>query len=148
MPIFQYTPYSTPGPDGVSLRFVAGESGATELAEFGGHAYVHVPEGAQIPEQPHHIHWFPLEPDAQLLEKIKAESRPVQLIAQAMIEKIRSAYSIDDEMYFARIGVGAATGMYQPTAQELQEMQEYSAFVESVREWGRQERARIGLGRA
>ena len=69
----------------------------------------------------------------------------MQLIAQAMIEKIRASYTIDDEMFFARIGVGAATGMYQPTAQELQEMTVFGEFVEAVRQWGRAERAKLGL---
>ena len=145
MPIYRYTPYTTQGPNGTSLRFRAGESGATELAEFDSHAYVHVPDGAAIPEQPAEIAWQAVTPDAELLARIKAESRPVQLIAQAMIEKIRAQYTIDDEMFFARIGVGAATGMYQPTPDEMQEMAVFGDFVEGVRQWGRDERAKLGL---
>ena len=145
MPLFKYTPHTTPGPNGTSLRFRADESGVIELAEFDGHAYVHVPDGATIPEQPSEIAWQAITPDAVLLARIKAESRPVQLIAQAMIEKIRSSYTIDDEMFFARIGVGATTGMYQPTPDELQEMTVFGEFVESVRQWGRSERAKLGL---
>ena len=145
MPLHKYTPYTTPGPDGISLRFRAGESGAVELAEFDGHAYVHVPDGAELPEQPTEIAWQAIAPDAVLLQRIKTESRAVQLIAQAMIDKIRSSYTIDDEMFFARIGVGAATGMYQPTPDELQEMTVFGEFVESVRQWGRAERAKLGL---
>lgn len=45
----------------------------------------------------------------------------------------------------ARIGVGAATGMYTPSASELAEMTEFGAFVEGVRNWGRAERAKLGL---
>ena len=145
MPIYRYTPYTTPGPDGTSLRFRAGDSGAQELAEFDGHAYVHVPDGAAIPEQPTEIDWQEITPDAALLARIKAESRPVQLIAQAMIEKIRASYTIDDEMFFARIGVGAATGLYHPTPGEVQEMAAFGEFVEGVRQWGRAERAKLGL---
>ena len=145
MPLYKYTPYTTAGPNGVSLRFRADESGATELAEFDGAVYVHVPDGAVLPEQPVEIAWQPVTPDVVLLARIKAESRPVQLIAQAMIEKIRSSYTIDDEMFFARIGVGAATGMYQPTPDELQEVTVFGEFVESVRQWGRAERAKLGL---
>ena len=145
MPLYKYTPYTTPGPNGTSLRFRAGESGAIELAEFDGHAYVHVPDGAELPEQPAEIAWQAIAPDAVLLERIKAESRLVQLIAQEMIEKIRASYSIDDEMFFARIGVGATTGMYQPTTDEMQEMAVFGEFVESVRQWGRAERAKLGL---
>ena len=69
----------------------------------------------------------------------------MQLIAQAMIEKIRASYTIDDEMFFARIGVGAATGLYETTPSEVQEMAVFGDFVESVREWGRAERAKLGL---
>ncbi len=145
MPLYRYTPYTTPGPNGTSLRFRAGDSGAQELAEFDGHAYVHVPDGAAIPEQPTEIAWQAITPDAALLARIKFESRPVQLIAQAMVAKIRASYSIDDEMFFARIGVGAATGMYQPTPDEMQEMTVFGEFVESVRQWGRAERAKLGL---
>ena len=119
--------------------------GAIELAELDGHAYVHVPDGATIPEQPSEIAWQAVTPDPALLARIKAESRPVQLISQAMIDKIRASYSADDEMFFARIGVGAATGMYQPTPDELQEMTVFGEFVESVRQWGRAERAKLGL---
>lgn len=145
MPLYRYTPHTTPGPNGTSLRFRAGESGATELAELDGHAYVHVPEGATLPEQHAEIDWQAITPDPALMARIKAESRPVQLIAQAMVEKIRSSYTIDDEMFFARIGVGAATGMYQPTPNELQEMTVFGEFVEAVRQWGRAERAKLGL---
>ena len=62
-----------------------------------------------------------------------------------MITKIRNKYTIDDEMYFARIGVGAANGLYQPSAPELAELAEFGQFVEGVRAWGRTERAKIGL---
>jgi len=62
-----------------------------------------------------------------------------------MIQKIRAKYSVDDEMFFARIGVGAATGMYTPTAGEMADTQAFGEFVESVRQWGRTERANLGL---
>lgn len=145
MPLYMYTPHTTTGPNGTSLRFRAGDSEAVELAEFDGHAYVHVPDSATLPEQPTEIDWQEITPDAVLLVRIKAESRPVQLIAQAMVDKIRTQYTIDDEMFFARIGVGAATGLYHPTPGEMQEMATFGDFVESVRQWGRAERAKLGL---
>lgn len=145
MPLHKYTPYTTPGPDGISLRFRAGESGAVELAEFDGHAYVHVPDGAELPEQPIEISWHPVTPDAVLLARIKAESRPVQLIAQAMIDKIRASYTLEDEQYFSRIGVGVALGAYTFQPGEQEELLAFGEFVESVRQWGRAERAKLGL---
>ena len=83
-------------------------------------------------------------PDA-LRNEIKAASPHVRLIGQRMIDTIRASYSIDDEMYFARIGVGAATGLYNPTSDEMQELTVFGEFVESVREWGRLEKAKLGL---
>lgn len=83
-------------------------------------------------------------PDA-LRNEIKAASPHVALIGQRMIDTIRASYSIDDEMYFARIGVGAATGLYNPTSDEMQELTVFGEFVESVREWGRLEKAKLGL---
>lgn len=145
MPLYKYTPYTTPGPDGISLRFRAGESGAVELAEFDGHAYVHAPDGAALPEQPIEISWQPVTPDAVLLARIKAESRPAQLIAQAMIDKIRAKYTLEDEQYFSRIGVGVALGAYTFQPGEQEELLAFGEFVESVRQWGRAERAKLGL---
>lgn len=62
-----------------------------------------------------------------------------------MIEQIRSNYTIDDDMYFARIVVGKANGLYTPTADEITAMTAFGTFVESVRQWGRDQRAALGL---
>lgn len=80
-----------------------------------------------------------------LREAIKQASPHCRLIAQRMVEKIRAIYSLDDEMYFARIGVGAANGMYKPTNDELQLLTAFGEFVEGVRQWGREERRKLGL---
>ena len=45
----------------------------------------------------------------------------------------------------AQRAVGAATGMYTPTAGEMADMQAFGQFVEGVRQWGRAERDRLGL---
>lgn len=80
-----------------------------------------------------------------LREQIKSASPQVALINRRMIEQIRSLYSLDDEMFYARIGVGAANGLYTLTAQERADLQNFGAFVEGVRQWGRAERAKLGL---
>ena len=80
-----------------------------------------------------------------LREQIKAASPMVRLISQRMIDQIRASYTIDDEMYFARIGVGAATGLYTPTSDEMQALTVFGEFVEAMRQWGRDERAKLGL---
>ena len=120
----------------------------TELATIDGITYGSLPDGASLPaNQPEEIaasiQTVTLTP--ALREAIKAASPHCQLIAQRMVEKIRALYSIDDEMYFARIGVGAAHGMYTPTQDEMQAMTVFGEFVESLRQWGREERARLGL---
>lgn len=120
----------------------------TELATIDGTTYVALPDGATLPaDQPTEIAGTiaTVTLDPVLREQIKAASPHCKLIAQRMVEQIRAAYSIDDEMYFARIGVGAATGMYQPSSDELQAMTVFGEFVESVRQWGRQQRAELGL---
>lgn len=110
---------------------------------MGGDTYISVPDGVTLPEQPVALEQVTL--DATLREQIKAASPHSQLIGQRMIDTIRAAYTIDDEMYFARIGVGAANGLYVPAASEMEEMATFGAFVEGVRDWGRSERAKLGL---
>ncbi len=134
------------------LRLPQGEmhqSIGTELATIDEITYVSLPDDALLPaNQPAEIADSIVNPcvlDDSVRETIKATSPHCKLIAQRMIDKIRALYSIDDEMYFARIGVGAATGMYAPSEDEMHEMSVFGQFVESVRQWGRDERARIGL---
>ena len=132
------------------LDATQGQATAQELATLpDGRTVVMLPDGLTLPaDQPAEVagtieHLSPLAADVR--EQIKAASPHVALIAQRMVQMIRDAYSLDDEMYFARIGVGAATGMYTPTSGELQEMTVFGEHVESVRQWGRAERAKLGL---
>ena len=80
-----------------------------------------------------------------LKESIKAVSPHTRLISQRMQEKIRAAYTIEDEQFFSRIGVGVALGAYVFGAGEQAALLAFGAFVESVRQWGRDERAKLGL---
>lgn len=128
-----------------------GQQAAQELATLpDGRTVVALFNGATLPaNQPAEIaasiETLPTPLPDLLREQIKAASPHVRLISKNMIDQIRASYSIDDEMYFARIGVGAATGMYTPSAAELQEMTVFGEFCESVRQWGRGERAKLGL---
>ena len=133
------------------LDATQGQATPHELATLpDGRTVVMLPDGLTLPaDQPAEVastieHLTPLAADVR--EQIKAASPHVALIAERMIAMIRDAYSIDDEMFFARIGVGAATGMYTPTAGEMADMQAFGQFVESVRQWGRAERVKLGLG--
>lgn len=68
-----------------------------------------------------------------------------KLISERMVQKIRAQYTVDDELYFARISLGALMGLYAPSAAEVAATQAFGVFVEGVRQWGRDERAKLGL---
>lgn len=137
-----------------TLRAPATSPGADpamfELAELpDGRTVVVLADGHDLPKQPAQIapsvEHLPHPLPEELREIIKANSPRVRLIGAQMIEQIRRLYSVDDEMYFARLGVGAATGLYQPTQKELGELQSFGAFVEGVRAWGKAERSKLGM---
>ena len=86
-----------------------------------------------------------LAPNTELKEQIKAASSQVQLIYQRTEARIRDRYSASDEAKFARIGVGAALGAYTFAEGEQAELLEFGAWCEAARQWGRNERAKLGL---
>lgn len=106
-----------------------------------------MPDAAALPPQSAQIaaSVAVVVPDAVLAAAIKAASPHVQLIDQRMREMIRESYDLETELKYARFGVGAAMGMYSPSIDEIQEITVYGEFVESVRQWGRAERAKLGL---
>ena len=146
MPIHKYQRVVTPGPNGATLYFRNTETNdAIELAELDGWHYVFVPDGVTLPEQHADIQWQDVTLTDALKEQIKAASRPCQLIAEAMQQRIRNKYPIEEEIYFSRIGIGVALGVYAFQPGEQDALIAYSDFVESVRQWGRTEREKIGL---
>ena len=146
MPIHKYQRVVTPGPNGTTLYFRNTETNdALELAELDGWHYVFVPDGVTLPEQHDEIKWQAVALTDALKEQIKAASRPCLLIWEAMQQRIRAVYSLEDEQYFSRIGVGAALGVYTFQPGEQDALMAFGAHVEGVRQWGRDERAKIGL---
>lgn len=138
----QYTTYTLAEPEWSDVD----APHVTELATLDdGYTYVAVPEGVTFPDQPSQITVEPVTLTPELRDQIKAASPHCQLITQLMQDKIRSKYSQEDEMYFARIGVGSSLGVYTFEPGEQEEMISYGDFVESVRQWGRDERAKLGL---
>lgn len=80
-----------------------------------------------------------------LKEQIKAASPQVQLIYARTEQRIRDVYSASDEAKYARIGVGVALGVYTFAAGEQAELLAFGAYCEECRQWGRDERAKLGL---
>lgn len=148
--IYSYKKFITPEitrtlllPTDENLNFLG-----TELATIGGTTYVSIPDNATLPDnQPieikNGITVVTMTDDLKL--QIKAVSPHAQLIAQRVIEKIRDRYTVDDELYLARIGVGQSSGIYTPAPSELQQLADYAVYVEDVRQWGRDQRALLGL---
>lgn len=117
--------------------------GVTELCTLDGVTYLSGPDS--LPAQPVQITVVPVNMTAMLKDAIKANSPHTRLIATRMEEQIRAKYSLSDEQYFARIGVGVALGAYVFQPGEEDELLAFGAFVEGVRQWGRDQRAGLGL---
>jgi len=120
----------------------------TELATVDGITYVSLPDGTELPADQ------PLEISASiqsiiltdaLKTAIKAASPHVELINKRVVEQVRSKYSTEDEAKFSRIGVGVALGMYTFLAGEQEELAVFGNFVQAARDWGRAEKAKLGL---
>lgn len=116
-----------------------------ELATIDGITYVFVPDTATLPPQPPEITVTPIILTDALREQLKAESPHCQLIDARIQEKIREKYSAEDEMYYARISVGVLMGAYTYQNGEQQAVLDYGVYVESVRQWARAERSKLGL---
>lgn len=136
-----YTTYRLHEPDG--------EPRCTELCTLDdGYTYVHVPDGVTLPDdQPEPIAASieTVTLTAELREQIKAASPHARLIAQRVIDRIRERYSVDDELFFARIMIGSQAGLYTLEPGEMAEVEAFKTWVEDAREWGRNERAALGL---
>ena len=117
----------------------------TELCELDGATFVAVPAGVALPDQPTEITLELVTLTPELRDQLKAASVHCTLIAERMEQRIRERYSLSDEAYFARIGVGAALGSYTFGAGEMEAMMAFGAHVEAARQWGRDERVKLGL---
>lgn len=117
----------------------------TELCTLDGLTYVAVPDGVTLPAQPPELTIAPVAMTPELREQIKAASPHCSLIAERMEMRIRARYSLSDEQYFARIGVGVALGSYTFEPGEQDALIAFGAHVEAARQWGRDERAKLGL---
>lgn len=124
-------------------RYTVSGEGVTELCTLDGITYIAV--AGELPAHSPLLTVSEVIVDEVIKEKIKAVSPHTQLIYDRMEAQIRERYAADDEMFLTRIGVGQALGVYQMTAGEQAELMAYQTFVENVRQWGREQRAELGL---
>ena len=122
----------------------------TELCTLDdGYTYVAVPEGAVLPDdQPVSVsesleEVSPLPDDVRM--QILAASTHCRLIADRVIERIRERYPLDDELFLNRIATGVANGLYVYQDGEEAEVIAFGAWAEECRQWGRAQRAALGL---
>jgi hypothetical protein len=117
-------------------RELSTPDGATELATLAdGTTYVCLPDGATLPDvQPTEIiasiNLVTLT-DA-LRAEIKAASPHVRLINQRVVERVRARYSMEDEIKMIRLAPSPESTIYND-------------YVEACREWGREQKAALGL---
>lgn len=108
---------------------------ATELCTLDGWTYVSLPDGVDLPaDQPEEItHTItPVTLDGELREQIKAASPHVWLINERVRDKIAEAYPLHEEIKLLRTAPSA-------------EFEAYNAHAEACREWGRAQKALLGL---
>jgi len=109
---------------------------------------VAVPEGVTLPEdQPPTVN-ASLETVTltdTLRGQILAASTHCQLIADRIVMRIRERYPLDEELFLNRIATGVANGMYEYQDGEEAEVIAFGVWAEECRQWGRQQRAALGL---
>ena len=144
--IYKYKEVKATSPNEATLSFKNdNEATATQLCQIDGWSYVSIPDLATIPEQHNEIQYQVAVIDELLAEQIKNESRVFQLIDKRFKDKVRAKYSIDDELYFARINIGALTNRYTMRAGESDEVDAFGVYVENARDEAKQERAVLGF---
>ena len=109
--------------------------GATELCTLNGVTYVCIPDGAAIDDDQHPEVIGTMEVvelDFELCERIKAASPHIALIQKRVREKIEEVYSIHDEIKLIRTAPSP-------------EFDAYNEHAELCRQWGRDQKAALGL---
>lgn len=113
----------------------AGQRVGTELATLDGVTFVSLPDGVALPaNQPAEIAASiqPVEMVRALRDAIAAVSPHVALVRARVQERIATMYSLADEIKMLRTAPSA-------------EFELYNAFVEECRQFGRDEKAKIGM---
>ena len=91
--------------------------------------YISVPDSVILPSQPKEINLVEVVLLDDLKDQIKKASVHVQLINQRVRNKIAEKYSVSDELKALRSG----------------DTFEYNQYAEECRNWGKGEKAKLGL---
>jgi hypothetical protein len=137
----------------VELRLPEGDSMqriGTELCTLkDGLTYVSLPEGVELPaNQPPEIAdtiTDPITVTEDLRYQILGESPHCRLIADRVIQRIRERYPLNDELFLNRVATGVLAGLYEYQDGEEAEVLAFGTWAEECRQWGRAQRAALGL---
>lgn len=121
------------------------EENSGELATIGENTYVFIGEDEELPQQPKGIELTLVDLTPELRKELQEHSPHVRLINDRIVEKIRTQYTENDELKFARLGWQVAMGEVQDEV-TLSELEDFNYFVEQARSWGRVEKEKLGLG--
>ena len=118
-----------------TTKMLNAPEGSTELCTIEGITYVSIPSDAAIDSDQHAEVIGTMEVvalDLELSEKIKAASPHVALIDKRVCEKIADLYSFTDEIKLIRTAPSP-------------EFDAYNEHAELCRQWGREQKALLGL---
>lgn len=129
----QFTTYCLSEPD---YNLLSSEDHITELCTIEETTYVSIPNNITLPEQSDKIKStlkeIDLSNNLDLKEQIKTISSHINLINDRVVEKIRTKFSINDEIKILRAGTPEESNLY-------------NAFVEECVLWGRIEKEKLGV---
>lgn len=145
--IYRYQPVITEGPNGTDFRPRAEspEHTLTELAVLDGWRYIAVPDGAVVVVPEEIETWEQVILTPELREMMKAVSPHTNLALSQFIEAVRARFTLDDELYFARIATGALMGSYTFEPGEAELLADYQQHVEACRVVLKSRYAELGL---
>ena len=151
--IYKYEPVVTSGPNGTDYRprLISNNinelnSNIIDLCFYEGFRYVSIPTEVQF-EVPEEISqsWIEVVLNEASSEALKKECFIVKIINDRLIEKIRKKYSLNDELYYARITSGSLLGTYIMANDEEQMIAQYQVDIENYRAQAKAERIELGF---
>ena len=141
--IYRYARTIVPGPNGTVTRHNAGDGELVELATMDGYTYVS--QQGDIPQQPPGVTLEPVVVTDELRAALRTESPILRQIDASTATAVRERYTLDEELYFARISVGALMGTYVLCPGEQELLGGYQMFVETARAEAQAKREALGL---